>query len=329
MVKEDENLLERSGIIELEDHLYHEVMNAKHQIMMDDINIEVSDILQNLRHAIQQRQLSMQHKMDEISAIHHGSDTAIEQLLQKTQQEQGRYRDNFKAFNHCSQELTGKSQQLQQILDPQIIAQIISNTEQAMQASWTSNGIRKAIGHFMQQLKSLMHNVAESSAEHRRMVRSIYHRFPKAFSMMSFQTRLELIIDEADAFRHGRRLALTQQSQLARNFFASIGNKSRQLFAELQHEINHWLQNALQPLAFQIEDQRDILSRQVQDLKLANQSRDTIEHSLTELSQQIEQQQSRARRLHQFQLDLNNLPELQVKATPYLVKSEPPQQAAG
>ncbi|MGD2117085.1 MAG: dynamin family protein [Chromatiales bacterium] len=339
LVREDEGLLDRSGIIELEDHLYHEVMNAKHQLIMDDINSEVCDILHNLRHAIQQRQTSMQQKMDEISGIHQSSDEAIEQLLHKTQEEQGRYRDNFNAFNQCSHELTVKAQQLQQMLDPQIITQMISNTEQAMQASWTSSGIRKSIGQFMQQLKNLMQDVSESSALHRHMVRDIYHRFqkhhgigviqPKAFSLMSFQTRLELILDEADAFRAGKRLALTQQSQLAKNFFAGIGNKSQQLFAELQHELNHWLQNALQPLAFQIEDQRDILSRLVQDLKLANQSRDTIEHSLAELSQQIEQQQDQIQQLQKFQQQLSNLPDGQTdRPTPYLVKSDS-RQAAG
>jgi DNA repair exonuclease SbcCD ATPase subunit len=136
------------------------------------------------------------------------------------------------------------------------------------------------------------------------------------------------LMNEADAFSKGYRIALTGHTAIIKSFFSTIGLKARQLFHEIHKDITHWIEASLQPLAFQIEDHRDMLNRQIQDLKLATQSREMVDSRLSELAAAIEKQSRQVHDLDRFISTLANFHENTPRLKPYLVKaSKEPQQA--
>jgi len=318
LVRNDKELLTRSGIIELEDHINHEVTQAKQDIIKDDINGEIIEMLINLQDIIKNRITTEQSQLEEMSSIHHQSDNAINQLLAKTQEEQARYRSNSKAFNVCDTSLTDKKQIIQSALDPQIIDNIIQHAQESMQSSWTMGGISKAVREYTEQLACIMDYLDHLVSETRQLTKSIYQRFqqdhgigviqPKNYSLEKQITAFNNIVSEAHAFRKGHRIALLGHSKMINQFFATIGIQTQQLFNSIRKDINHWIKNSLQPLSFQIEDHREMLNRQIQDLKLATTSRETIETRLEELSVSIQQQIDQIEQLDSFIKALNTLP---------------------
>jgi len=299
LVRKDQELIQRSGIIELEDHLNHEVTQSKQEIIIQDINSELVNLLQETRSLVQHRLTQEQSQQHEMANIHEQSDTAINNLLQQTQQEQEKYRLNAQALKQFEQSVDQKAREIQEVLDQKVFDQVLSEAKTNMQESWTSKGIQKAIAVFSEQLDQFMDAIEHKVTENRLLIKNIYQRFekehgigviqPKGFSLQHHQKQLETILDEASAFSKGYRISLTGQSQLARNFFATIGQKAKELFIDIQHEINHWVHSSLQPLAFQIEDHRDMLNRQVQDLKMATQSREVLNDKLQETGSRVEQ----------------------------------------
>jgi len=299
LVRKDQELIQRSGIIELEDHLNHEVTQSKQEIIIQDINSELVNLLQETRSLVQHRLTQEQSQQHEMANIHEQSDAAINNLLQQTQQEQEKYRLNAQALKQFEQSVDQKAREIQEVLDQKVFDQVLSEAKTNMQESWTSKGIQKAIAVFSEQLDQFMDAIEHKVTENRLLIKNIYQRFekehgigviqPKGFSLQHHQKQLETILDEASAFSKGYRISLTGQSQLARNFFATIGQKAKELFIDIQHEINHWVHSSLQPLAFQIEDHRDMLNRQVQDLKMATQSREVLNDKLQETGSRVEQ----------------------------------------
>jgi len=55
LVRKDHALIERSGIIELEDHLNHEVSQSKKEIIIQDINAELVNLLEKTRGLVENR----------------------------------------------------------------------------------------------------------------------------------------------------------------------------------------------------------------------------------------------------------------------------------
>jgi hypothetical protein len=299
LVRKDKELIERSGIINLEDHLNHEISQSKQEIIIQDIDAELVNLLEKTRSLVQNRLNQEQSQSREMTDIHEQSDTAINNLLAKTQQEQDRYRLNSNALHQFEHDVDQKARELQETLDQKVFDQALGEAKNAMEKSWTSKGIELAIAVFSEKLNDYMDSIENKVAENRHLIKNIYQRFekdhgigviqPKALSLEQHQKQLATILDEASAFSKGYRISLTGQSQLARSFFATIGQKAKELFADIQHEINHWVNSSLQPLAFQIEDHRDMLNRQVQDLIMATKSRDLLDQKLAEISDRVKQ----------------------------------------
>ena len=299
LVRKDRELIERSGIIELEDHINHEVSQSKQEIIIQDINAELVNLLEKTRSLVQNRLVMEESQQHEMTDIHEQSDAAINHLLEQTQQEQDKYRLNANALKQFEHSVDQKARELQETLDQKVFEQVLDEAKTSMEESWTSKGIQKAIAVFTEELNLYMESIDRKVAENRQLIKNIYQRFekdhgigviqPKAFSLQQHQQQLATILDEASAFSKGYRISLTGQSQLAKNFFATIGQKSKELFIDIQHEINHWVNSSLQPLAFQIEDHRDMLNRQVQDLKMATQSREVLNQKLAETNDRVEQ----------------------------------------
>ncbi len=339
LVREDKALLDRSGIIELEDHLNHEVTDAKQQIIMDDINGEITDMLGGIRSLVNNRMSVEETQLEEMAQIHQQSDKAIEHLLEKTQLEQDRYRRNFSAFNTCEKTMTQKAQELQKLLDTRVFDRALQQAQANMEESWTTKGIAKAVNEFIRQLQVIMEDVSRHVSENRQLIRNIYQRFqqdhgigviqPRAYSIMERAAELQNIVSEADAFSKGYRIALTGHAAIIKSFFATIGLKSKQLFHEIHKDINHWIESSMQPLGFQIEDHREMLNRQIQDLKLSTQSRDTVDARLSELATAIQEHNKLIHELDDFIEALTRFHEKSPMTKPYLVKPDKTQKAAG
>ena len=339
LVKKDQRLIERSGIVELEDHINHELTQAKHEIIMEDINGEVTDMLLSISNAIHNRIKLEEQQLEEIAKIHMQSDAAIDQLLAKTQQEQDKYRLNFNAFNECEKSIGESRKSLQALADPRLFDKAIQQAQVKMEQSWTSKGIAEAVNEYISQLKMTMEDINKLVSENRQLIKSIYQRFeddhgigviqPRAFSMMERSAEFKNLVIEAQAFSKGYRIALTGHAAIVKSFFSTIGLKGKQLFHDLQQDIFHWIESSLQPLAFQIEDHRDILNRQIQDLMQARKSRETVDQRLTELVSAIETQNQQIHQIDHFVDALTNFREQLPPSKPYLVKTAQAHEATG
>ncbi|NNJ91343.1 MAG: hypothetical protein HKP55_06695 [Gammaproteobacteria bacterium] len=292
LVRKDQDLIKRGGIIELEDHVNHQVTQSKQEIIIQDITAELVDLLEKTGSVIKNRLSQEESQIEEMSNIHQQSAAAIEKLLKDTQQEQDRFRLNSNALKHFGHSIDEKARELQETLDQRVFEQALTEARDSMEKSWTSKGVQEAVSAFSRQLKLYMMAIERKVAENSQLIKNIYQRFandhgigviqPKAWTLDEHQKQLDAIIEEASAFGKGHRISLTGQSKVARNFFTTIGHNAKELFSKIQREINHWVNSSLQPLAFQIEDHRDMLNRKVQDLKIATQSREMLETKLTE-----------------------------------------------
>lgn len=333
LLRDEEDLLLRSGILELEDHINHDVTQAKQQIIINDINGEITDMLLSIKKLIQNRMSAEEDQLEDMAGIHEQSEEAIEKLLEKTRQEQDRYRLNFNAFNTCEKTMTKKSRILQRSLDPREFENMLQQAQASMEQSWTTKGIAKSVNIFIKQLNSVMDDVTRQVSENRQLIKGIYQRFqqdhgigviqPRSYSIMEHTREFKELIDEAEAFSKGYRIALTGHAAITKSFFSSIGLKAKQLFHEVHKDIIHWVDSSLQPLAFQIEDHHDMLNRQIQDLKLTTQSRDTVDNRLSELASNIQNHNQQIRDLDDFIHALTHFHEKPARTKPYLIKSGP------
>lgn len=320
LLRDDKELLRKSGLVELEDHLNHELMRSRQSLVAQDIHDELDNILSAIADILQHRLNETGSRIDEIGGIYQQSDDAIESLLGETQKEQDSYRDNANRFNEMENDIQQRFREMGELVNTRHIENALTGARQQIVSSWTGKHVASAINAFAVQIYQWMGDIESRIEDNSERVRDIYLRFereqgigvirPRLFNTADYRQQLENILAEASAFRQGYRIVLTSRSQLAETFFTVIGQKTRELFDNLQQDLNHWTNTVMQPLAFQIEDHRNILNRKIQDLKLATRSRDVVSEQLNTLNREATALQEQLQFMEKLRQQLRHLAKL-------------------
>ena len=297
-VRKDDALYQRSGIIDFEDHLNHEVSQSKQMIIRQDISDELEQMLLHARQILQQRLKQDEEQLEELANIHQQSDSAIGNLLEKTQLEQEQYRQNTQSLLEYEEKLDNKSKELLLTINLDGFNQVIQQAGDEIEKSWTSKGISKAVELLVSTLKSRMEDVQKQIDDNSQIIRGIYRHFeqnhgigviqPKVYSLVQVADMHDNILSEAEAFAKGYRITFVGQSRIVKSFLNSLAFKAREMLENIEKDMQHWLSSSLQPLAFQIEDHKEILNRQIHDLKMANHSREKLDEKLAVMASGIE-----------------------------------------
>ncbi len=309
-VRKDDNLINRSGIIDFEDHLNHEVSQSKQTIIRQDISDELEEMLSQAEQVLKQRLKQEENQLAELANIHQQSDSAISNLLEKTQIEQDQYRQNTRSLAEHDSRLEEKSRELLLTINLAGFDQIMQQAGNEIEKSWSSKGINKAVKLLTDSLQSRIEDVQKLIDENSQIIRGIYRHFeqnhgigviqPKAYSLIQVADIHDNILSEAEAFAKGHRITFVGQSRIVQVFLNTLGSKSREMLESIEKDMLHWLSSALQPLAFQLEDHKEILNRQIHDLKTANQSREKLDEKLASMASDIETQNHEVQKIRQF-----------------------------
>ena len=309
-VRKDDMLTNRSGIIDFEDHLNHEVSQSKQKIIRQDISDELEQMLSQARQVLQQRLKQQEEQLEELADIHQQSDTAISNLLEKTQQELGQYRLNTTSLGEYEAKLDEKSKELLLTVNLNGFNQVIQQAGNEIEKSWTSKGIAQAVEMLVSSFKSRMEDIQKQIDDNSQIIRGVYRHFeqthgigviqPKDYSLEVMTDDYDNLLSEAEAFANGYRITIVGQSRIARSFLSTLALKAREILEQVEKDMQHWLSSALQPLAFQIEDHKETLNRQIHDLKMANQSRGKLDEKLASIATAIEAHNHDAQLIDQF-----------------------------
>ena len=182
------------------------------------------------------------------------------------------------------------------MLNLQQLERLVEQTHRSMDSNWTTMGLKNNMRQLFLEMRDNMQQVVDESEKARKLLRSIYRRFqnqhgfsvvhPKMFSIMRYRVELELLYQEAEAFRNNPMTAMTEKHFLIRRFFMVIVSRARMIFTTARNEVDDWLNTALEPLALQIDEYRDRMEMRLQDLQKVSHSRETLDHRVMELRKQ-------------------------------------------
>lgn len=325
-VKNDQALLNKSGLLNLESYLGHDVLNIKQQIILDTIGSDVGQMLDNSRSVLSGKLNNTKRQLEEIEELSGKSDEVITGLMEKTRKEQSQYMRDVESFQQSRKQLKQQAEQLQNILNLKALDKIIERSRREMSNSWTTGGMKSVMKSLFEEIRENMHGVVTHSEQTRKLIRSIYRKFqnehgfavvqPKMFSIVKYRVELELLHQEAEVFRNSPVTAMMEQNYVIKRFFSALVNRARDIFQRSDTEIGAWIVSTLEPLVLQIRDHKEMMEKRLSNLQKIGQSRNTLQYRIlelqeqyTEVAQQLTALRNMANRLNQNQpLNLTNRP---------------------
>jgi len=315
-VKNDQALLDKSGLIDLESYLGRDVLNIKQQIILDTVGSDVGQMLDNSRSVLSGKLNNTKRQLEELEALSGKSDEVITGLMEKTRLEQSQYLKDVESFQLSRRELKKQAQALQATLNLKQLDKIIERSRREMTNSWTTGGMKSVMKGLFEDIRHTMQKVVSQSEQTRKLVRSIYRKFqnehgfavvqPKMFSIVKYRIELELLHQEAEVFRNSPVTAMMEQNYVVKRFFSALVSRARQIFDRAATDIDSWLVSTLEPLVLQIRDHKEMMEKRLASLQKIGQSRSTLQYRILELQEQYTEFARQLTALRNISNRLNN-----------------------
>ncbi|RLJ18911.1 hypothetical protein DJ030_10555 [bacterium endosymbiont of Escarpia laminata] len=295
-VRHESELLERSGLLSLESHLATDVLGIKQQIILDTVGADIGQMLDNSRSVLSGKLTNAKKQLEELEELSGKSDDVINNLMEKTREEQSQYMHDVESFQASRQKLKRQADNLRAALDLGTLDNTINRSRREMTNSWTTHGMKTVMKNLFEEVRRNMHSVVSQSEQTRKLIRSIYRKFqnehgfaviqPKMFSIVKYRVELELLHQEAEVFRNSPVTAMMEQGFVVKRFYAALVSRARHIFHRASDDINNWLVTTLEPLVLQIRDHKEMMEKRLNNLQKIGQSRNTLQFRIVELQDQ-------------------------------------------
>jgi len=296
-VKDDNVLLNNSGIHQLEHALSRDIVPEKHHIISHNIISEISTMIEIDRNTLEDRRTSTLKQREELKSLCGKNADVIMHLLKKTREEQVTYNKNLESLKKGNMIMDNYSRKLLAHLDLSTLDEVVSSSRKSMTGSWTTAGLKKGMKQFFDDVTLTMGNAATQAMEIHKLVRAIYFKFhkehgfrnvqPKLFTTESYQKELDLLYREAELFRNSPVTTMTEQSFVVKKFFISMVSKARNIFFNANQDASRWAKEVIGPLRAQVKEHKLDIEKRLQTLRKISQSRDTLEGKIAELEKVI------------------------------------------
>ncbi len=329
--RSDERLLNKSCLPVLEHYLSTKMLETKHQMLLSNLDSDVGSLLERNRVGIASRISHVKTQLKELEVLREKSDDVIGHLLEKTRQEQEIYLQGVHQFQASREELIAETRLSREILDKGAVDGLIEKSHRDMVHSWTTHGLALAMKRLFDELRKTMRIIGKESERIRKMLRQTYQHFeeefgfnsapPRVFVPMKYGVEIELLYQDVDAFRKSPAMALTEQSIVIKRFHQRMVSRARIVFEQLRIAFDVWLRDALQPLANQIQEHKQVMEKRLENLQRIGRSKDSLQGRIEDMQKQyveLAKQLTALRNIHNA-LHYDPLVDEQRSGKPHLV----------
>jgi predicted GTPase len=293
----------RSNFTQLEQRLAECIIRSQQQIIGHRVVSNSLDMVVSTYNSLSRR---IDEAEQELHTLHAADDHELEQALNKQ-------REKIRASHHRYHKQSLSLRTSQRMLDnqrtaliapiaPASLQRLTEETHEAMEQSWTTVGLSRAIGGFFDDVDTSINHLLREIERANQVMGSIYERPEYSLDASSIAGQHQLNItrqrrqlrnlqQNADRFRRSLNSVLTSKTVLIKRFVGTLVKEVKSLFDELNQSIDHWLAEALAPLTHHNQYQKQLLEHhmlRLGELRNKNHSRheklQTLEASVAQLN---------------------------------------------
>ena len=311
-IRGDSELIEKSGILQLETMLADEIIPAKRQILAQSVTYELGTMMSASRHSIKSRVDANQAAMVELTELSGKGRELISRLWKQVSVEQREYSAALAEYKVVHALFADQRDQLISYLSQDKLDRIIDESFQVIQSSWTTVGLSDSMQRLVNRLSREFDGIQSRSDAARGLMEQAYASFQTKFrfdrfplpvlDLQAHRRKLQLLLKETEVFCRDPVNVMTAKKFLVPKFYDGLVRQAQLIFANVRTTCQNWLKTAPIPLETQIRDHKDKLQQRMDNLFRMNENTDTVKQQLATLEQEIADlsgQQAMIERLYQ------------------------------
>jgi hypothetical protein len=290
-IKNDVEMLERSGISKLEDALANILVDSKHEILGRAIVSECSHMIRSSRKISQMRLANIKSQIADLRELQNDNRDKSREILANVVAERKRYEASVITFNQGCDKVKKLGNKMLRHLSIGYLNTILDQTKQDMGDSWTTVGLNRS----MRELTRLAANLAEEITDEAVVIKenadALYqlfwskHGFEKTeaheLDLSDFTDSMKALEKRTDEFCNDPVNILIEKRFLIRKFYMALGAQIHDIFERAKDTCNQWLINVVGELQTQISAHKNSLDKRAEALMEANNSAEKLIENLT------------------------------------------------
>jgi len=313
-IKDDPELLKRSGIQRVEEMLARSVIGTKHEILRKNVIAEVGNLVKGSRKTMQQRLAALRAQLAELEALRGQNSEVVQSLLTKVSADRKLYEESVRTFNDGNQRIMDQGEVIMQQLSLTQLDKMLDKSQKKIGDSWTTHGLNQGMKSLIKETGEMAEKISRQAQELSDMGEKLYllfhtqHGFdklrPHTLDMHEFHLALQSLQAKADEFCADPVNVMTEKHFLVRKFFYTLVTEVRKEFEKAKHDAGSWLKNLLAPLKVQIGEHKAQLDKRTESLMKIHENQSSLQKNLEAIEGELAIAQSQSAALDQILLVL-------------------------
>jgi hypothetical protein len=289
-IKKNTDLLKESRILELEQMLGSQMIQAKHEIFGRTIANDCSEMIKNSRKLLQKRVSNIRAQLLELRSLRGQNFDNSRLILNKVMADRKRYEATIPTFNLANDKINRLGHKLLRHLSVAYLDNSIAQSRQEMGDSWTTMGLNQGMRNLMKQAIELAAYVSKESKTIQKLAENIYKVFEQQhgfdffdtpeLNMTEFLNNMRALEKITEDFCTDPVNVLTEKHFLIRRFFMGLGAQKQRIFEQASKDVQHWLEEVLSKLKTQMAEHKNTLDSRMKNLMEAKTSAEAVDNQL-------------------------------------------------
>jgi len=296
-IRGDRELMEKSGLDPLEQHLGYDLINNKKQLILRRVSNEIGGMINSSRRMIEQQKDQSLKEVAELEILQNQNAGTLQLMAERLRKQRDLYQVEVENFQSTRNRLNKKVNDIIYLLRIGNFDGLVAATRDGMRTSWTTRGLRKNMTTLFDGASAIVIEVEERTEQLRLLVEKVYRLFhqqyglpmlePESFKAVSFFDQFRVLNQEVELYQSSPGMLLSEQHFVIKKFFIQLVSRARFIYQTLNTSVKQWARSMLGPLYQQISQHHEIIERRLFNLQQLQHDRQQVELRITETRSQL------------------------------------------
>ncbi len=275
-VKNDAELINRSGIAGLEHLLSGKIVPARREILFQGAITQIAEQVGSERAALVARMREGLQSLQQLSDLSGRNKEMAAQLRTNLIKDKVRYDATAGQFKATRKAVREHGDQLLDRLSENALHAMLEEARIAMGGSWTTKGLirsmralsKQAIERFSQaeKLSVAMQQYLLAACERFHREHGLPRMAVPVLDLTSYRLRMDKLMQETETFCGDPANLLVEKHFMIRRFYSEVAAETQKTFELAAREAKRWLSIALDPVIQRIRDYKQMLDERLDTL---------------------------------------------------------------
>jgi len=276
-VREDADMVSRSGILNLENLLSGKIVPSRREILFQGAITQVADQVNSERASLGARLREGLQNLQQLSALSGKNRDVAAQLRVNLVKDKARYDATAEQFKITRKVVREHGDQLLDRLSENALHVMLEDARAAMGDSWTTKGLIRAMRGLSEEAIQRFNQAEKLSVAMQQYLLSACERFHKehglprmsvpVLDLTIYRLRMDKLMQETQEFCSDPGNLLVEKHFMIRRFYAEVAAETSKTFELSAKEAKRWLSIALDPVIQRIREYKQTLDERLETMR--------------------------------------------------------------